>query len=263
MPTQTVRAGRVAGGDAGLLRGGDSVVRVYADTLDCQNDAVGVPAPVPSYAHAEPGQAVQAADLRTDLWGMTPNRRNIEGVRMAPDRPFPLFEENGRTYKNTYRRPRHATKWSRNVAPALSRSWSGSSLTRSSGIGCWTGWRTSRRTRRSPAPRSSSSPTTRTASREGTFGTGRGLLFAHRPQTVRRAIRRAQTFGMLDGTAARRSSTTGCTARSWSQWTRPRRRTTAYRRGERTRPMRCSRTWSTRRQSGIGSMARTGRRSTA
>jgi hypothetical protein len=43
----------------------------------------------------------------TSIWDMSVHRINIEGVRMRPDMPFPLYQENGSTFKNTYLRPRH------------------------------------------------------------------------------------------------------------------------------------------------------------
>jgi hypothetical protein len=87
--------------------GGDTVVRIYADTLDCQTTPSAFSRRY-RYMHVpNPDKRFKRPVFATDLWEMTPNRRNVAGVRMAPDRPFPLFEEGGQLWKNTYRRPRH------------------------------------------------------------------------------------------------------------------------------------------------------------
>ena len=40
-------------------------------------------------------------------WEIAPRRVNVRGVRMHPGMPFPLYEEGGAAYKNTYRAPHH------------------------------------------------------------------------------------------------------------------------------------------------------------
>jgi Family of unknown function (DUF5906) len=49
---------------------------------------------------------------------LTSKRLMIAGVRMAPDRDFPVYQEDGNWFKNTYRKPRHAAG-SCDVAPFL------------------------------------------------------------------------------------------------------------------------------------------------
>jgi hypothetical protein len=46
-------------------------------------------------------------DIATARWEVNATRLNIKGIQMRPDRPFPVFEEDGAYYKNTYRRPQH------------------------------------------------------------------------------------------------------------------------------------------------------------
>lgn len=53
------------------------------------------------------GEKLQRA---TDAWMMHPARFNISDVRMRPDRPFPLFEEDGQLFKNSYCTPEHPTE---------------------------------------------------------------------------------------------------------------------------------------------------------
>ena len=46
-------------------------------------------------------------DSATARWEADPKRLDIRGVRMRPDQPFPVYEEDGQFFKNTYRRPQH------------------------------------------------------------------------------------------------------------------------------------------------------------
>src|SRR6185295_16366436 len=46
-------------------------------------------------------------DNATARWEADPERLNVGGVRMRPDQPFPVYEEDGEFFKNTYRRPQH------------------------------------------------------------------------------------------------------------------------------------------------------------
>ncbi len=43
----------------------------------------------------------------TGQWEVHRTRIDVEGVRMRPDQPFPLYAEDGRRFKNTYLHPRH------------------------------------------------------------------------------------------------------------------------------------------------------------
>jgi hypothetical protein len=68
----------------------DSVVELYKPADDCELKPL----------------AFQRL-YRTSYWEVNPARIDLEGVRMRPDQPFPLYEEAGRRYKNTYLRPSH------------------------------------------------------------------------------------------------------------------------------------------------------------
>jgi hypothetical protein len=46
--------------------------------------------------------------LATAAWLIHPDRPNVEGVRMRPDMDYPLYEEGGHFFKNTYLKPTHA-----------------------------------------------------------------------------------------------------------------------------------------------------------
>ena len=44
----------------------------------------------------------------TKRWMGDARRKSVDGYDMRPDQRFPIFEEDGRSYKNTYRPPQHA-----------------------------------------------------------------------------------------------------------------------------------------------------------
>jgi hypothetical protein len=46
-------------------------------------------------------------ETAVSLWMTSEQRKTIVGVRMRPDMPFPLFKDNGKWFKNTYRQPQH------------------------------------------------------------------------------------------------------------------------------------------------------------
>jgi hypothetical protein len=185
--------------------GGDTVVRIYADTLDCES--------TPSAFHRRyrhmhvpnPDKRFKRAVFATDLWEMTPQRRNIAGVRMRPDRPFPLFEENGQLYKNTYCRPRHETSGGANVATLCApfvafmerflpdrreREW-------------FYDWMAHKQ-RHPEIPGTSIFFVADDADSvdRGTFGTGRGLLSRIVRKLYGEQYCASQSFSMLDGTSS-------------------------------------------------------------
>jgi hypothetical protein len=45
--------------------------------------------------------------LATSAWSIHPERPTVRGVRMRPDKDFPLYQEGGDLYKNTYLKPVH------------------------------------------------------------------------------------------------------------------------------------------------------------
>jgi hypothetical protein len=46
-------------------------------------------------------------NLATSGWSVSPDRLRIREVQMRPDKTFPIFDENGELFKNTYQRPTH------------------------------------------------------------------------------------------------------------------------------------------------------------
>jgi len=183
--------------------GGDSVVRIYADTLDCQTTPGAFQRRYRHMHMPNTDKRFKRPIFATDLWEMTPNRRNIDGVRMAPDRPFPLFEENGRLYKNTYRRPRHSGAQNvetfcapfvafmeRFIPDAGERSW-------------LLDWMAHKQARPDvPGTSIFFVADDEGSVDKGTFGTGRGLLSRIVRKLYGEQYCRAQSFGMLDGTSS-------------------------------------------------------------
>jgi len=183
--------------------GGDSVVRIYADTLDCQTTPGAFQRRYRHMHMPNTDKRFKRPIFATDLWEMTPNRRNIDGVRMAPDRPFPLFEENGVLYKNTYRRPRHSGAQNvetfcapfvafmeRFIPDAGERSW-------------LLDWMAHKQAHPAIPGTSIFFVADDEASVDkGTFGTGRGLLSRIVRKLYGEQYCRAQSFGMLDGTSS-------------------------------------------------------------
>ena len=84
----------------------DRVVDLYATTADCR---LKTSAFVNKYARwSEPRkEGGKTRDHASGMWVVANQRKILSGVRMAPDKAFPLFEENGELVKNIYRRPVH------------------------------------------------------------------------------------------------------------------------------------------------------------
>jgi len=217
--------------------GGDAIVRIYADRLDCETTPSAFHRRYRHLHKPNPDKRFKRPVFATDLWEMTPRRLNIAGVRMRPDRPFPLFEENGQTYKNTYRRPRHATNGTLNVATLsgpfvafmerfipdpVERDW-------------LLDWMAHKQARPEiPGTAVIFVADTADGTREGTFGTGRGLLFRIVHQLYGEQYATAQAFSMLEGTSGQ------STFNDWMHGSvlvtvdEAKTSPTAYRRGERS-----------------------------
>jgi len=87
----------------------NSVVMLYEPSANC---LVGFEAFKMEYMawseeekHKEKGKPVRV--FATTAWAMNAVRLSIAGVRMRPDKGFPLYSEGDEIFKNTYRRPQH------------------------------------------------------------------------------------------------------------------------------------------------------------
>lgn len=146
------------------------------------------------------GQSVVEA---TAAWAASPHRIRLDGVRMAPDRSFPLFEEDGRRFKNTYQRPRHTEVAGVSVAPFLAflkrlipdeaernykLDWMAHKLARPEVPGC-------------AILHVADNDLDNEGAREGRFGTGRGILFSIARALYGPAYCSEQDFRILDGSS--------------------------------------------------------------
>ena len=86
----------------------DSVVELYKPADDCQLRPPAFQRLYRAWREKIVGKkgGIKFA-YATGYWEVNHGRVDLEGVRLRPDRPFPTYLEEGRTYKNTYLRPRH------------------------------------------------------------------------------------------------------------------------------------------------------------
>jgi hypothetical protein len=86
----------------------DSVIELYKPADDCQLRPLAFQRLYRAWR--ENVAAANAAPkwvYSTGGWEVNPARFDIEGVRMRPDMPFPIYVEDNRVFKNTYARPTH------------------------------------------------------------------------------------------------------------------------------------------------------------
>jgi hypothetical protein len=140
----------------------------------------------------------------TAYWEVDPKRLDIEAVRMRPDRPFPTYVENGLTYKKTYLAPDHATKRPLNVAElngpfvAFMERFVPDPIERA--------WLLDWMAHKQAYPEIPGTAVifvadTEDGTREGTFGTGRGLLFKVVHRLYGEQYARSQSFSILEGSS--------------------------------------------------------------
>ena len=180
----------------GYYAGEDSVVELYAAGLDCRLKPVAFERRFKAWYEitGRSGAAVAA----TAVWERAPERRHLAGVRMRPDRAFPLYQENGALFKNTYRRPVHVgggtvkpmfAFMERFLPDVVEREWFYSWLAH-----------------KYLHPEVPGTAIVLVADnedgvREGVFGTGRGLLFRIVRELFGPEYVRAQDFSMMDGSS--------------------------------------------------------------
>jgi hypothetical protein len=87
----------------------DTMVELYKPDDDCQIKPSGFQRLYRAWREETVGpRGGRVFTYATGYWEVNPGRVDVEGVRMRPDRPFPTYVENGRTFKNTYLRPQHS-----------------------------------------------------------------------------------------------------------------------------------------------------------
>jgi hypothetical protein len=86
----------------------DRVIELHKAGDDCQTTRIAF-----QFAHrawhieTEGPRGGKKLAYATSGWELNAGRLTLEGVRLRPDRPFPVYEDGGRNYKNTYQRPHH------------------------------------------------------------------------------------------------------------------------------------------------------------
>jgi hypothetical protein len=136
--------------------------------------------------------------VATAIWETNNERVNIEGVRMRPDRDFPTYEEGGKTYKNTYRRPDHGNDsvgdvtvfvafMERFVPDAREREW----------LYDWI----SHKLQRPEVPGTCVVFVAANEDGSGRYGTGRGMFFKVMHKLFGEQYTLPQNFNMLDGSS--------------------------------------------------------------
>jgi hypothetical protein len=167
--------------------------------------------------------------LATAAW--TDHKLIIEGVRMRPDQPFPLYEENGKKFKNTYCAPEH--KGEGDIAPfkdfmeefvpdKAQREWLYKHL--------------AHKQKRPEIPGTAVLfvADNDDGVREGTYGTGRGLFFKILHKLFGEEYSRAEDFNILDGSSDQARFTDWRHGTVMTTIDEAHSSPTAYRRGERS-----------------------------
>jgi len=89
------------------------VVMVYEPSDNCLADLKSFKTEYAAWSEMTPQLGRRGQEIApklmyaTNAWEHSGSRLSIAGVRMRPDRDFPIYIENGDTFKNTYRRPQH------------------------------------------------------------------------------------------------------------------------------------------------------------
>lgn len=94
----------------------DKVVMLYEPSASCMMTVRAFKEEFAAWSELEPqigrrGQEIAPKLITaTGLWSRSGSRLSIAGVRMRPDKDFPVYIEHGDTFKNTYRRPQHTAE---------------------------------------------------------------------------------------------------------------------------------------------------------
>jgi hypothetical protein len=181
----------------GYLEAEDRVVELYATSLDCRTTPTAFGRRYRHWHREIPSRsAVKKYAYATDLWEMTAARINLAGVQMRPDQPYPLYEENGRTFKNTYRRPVHAAGGNVAAFEAFMERFLPDPVER----GWLLDWMAHKQARPDiPGTAVVFVADTLEGVREGTFGTGRGLMGRIVRKLYGEQYTRAQSFAVVSG----------------------------------------------------------------
>ena len=167
----------------------------------------------------------------TAYWEVDEKRVDIEGIRMRPDMPFPIYEENGRKFKNTYQKPQHTLGgdlepflafMERFIPDKVEREW-------------LFDWMAHKQARPDiPGTAIMFVADDEDSINEGTYGTGRGFFFRTVHRLYGEQYARAQTFSVMDGSSGQAQFTAWMHGSVLVTVDESRTSATAYRRGERS-----------------------------
>jgi hypothetical protein len=86
----------------------DSVIELYEPSEACHRKLNAFRTEFATWFERSLGpRKGQHKETAVAHWMTDERRVTIVGIRMRPDMPFPLYEENGKWFKNTYRQPQH------------------------------------------------------------------------------------------------------------------------------------------------------------
>ena len=99
----------------------DKIIDLDTTSAECALKPLGFQRRYRSWYEDVPGpQGGRPKRVYASLcWETSPRRMNVAGVRMRPDQPFPLYEEDGFTFKNTYKKPCHTQEGHGTIQPWL------------------------------------------------------------------------------------------------------------------------------------------------
>ena len=148
------------------------------------------------------GNILVKPKLATDDW--SGHKLIVEGIRMRPDMPFPLYAENGLKYKNTYCQPEH--KGEGDIAPFLT------FMDHFLPNKAQREWLFDHLAHKQNRPEIPGTAVLFVADnddgvREGKFGTGRGMFFKVMHKLYGEEYSRAEDFDILEGSSGQSAFT--------------------------------------------------------
>jgi hypothetical protein len=209
-----------------------SVVRLYSTSLDCRSKVSAFHERYAAWYHMVPKGHAWVREYATELWSLVPYRRHLAGVRMTPDAAFPLYIRDGQMFKNTYRKPAHVRQGGkvgafmrfleRFIPDVKERTW----------LLDWM----AHKIRRPDIPGQAIIFVADGAedTRNGVFGTGRGIMFTIARLLFGTDYTRAQSFAMLEGSSGQATYTDWMHGSILVTVDESKTSATAHRRGERS-----------------------------
>lgn len=86
----------------------DTVVELYQPSSECQLKPAAFDRRYKAWHQIIRGpRGGTTIQLTTESWELAEHRTHLRGIRMRPDRTFPVYVEDGDKFKNTYQRPVH------------------------------------------------------------------------------------------------------------------------------------------------------------